>query len=528
MMGPEPGFNKTEFEGKSKEELISKINELGERFERLKAEHNKCSRESESYSLLANIVNQSNDAIIGFTLDGVLTAWNRGAERIYGYTAQEAIGKTLPIIIPPEEPYEMPKMIEAIKKGRRLDYYESVRMRKDGTRIDTSLSISPIFDSGGHIIGASCISRDITGHKRLEKELRESEENYRRIVETAEEGIIVVDKNDKVTFANQKIANMLDYKIDEIIGQNIFVLADKESIGCLAYIMAEHQKGIKMQFDFKFRKKDGTHIWAVVPTTPFFNELGEFTGALYMVSDISEHIKTEEELHAAKAEIEIYIDLMSHDIRNLNQISVGYLELAIDALDRGVKPDDQLKQSLYKSLQSLNNSSKLIDNVKMILQKRTGGIKLRAIDIGQMLDEVKKLYEIAPGRVVTINYTPAKDCLVMANELLLDVFSNIIGNAIKHSTGPIVVDIGVEKFTSDYKRYYMVSITDNGPGIPDEQKGKLFTRFEKGKTKAGGGGLGLYLVKTLLEDFHGVIWIENRIPGDYTKGSRFVILLPVM
>ncbi len=103
MMSPESGFNKMELEGKPKEELIAKIKEIGERFERLKAEHNKCSRESESHSILANIVNQSNEAIIGVTLDGVLTAWNRGAERIYGYTAQEAIGKSLSIIIPPEE-----------------------------------------------------------------------------------------------------------------------------------------------------------------------------------------------------------------------------------------------------------------------------------------------------------------------------------------------------------------------------------------------------------------------------------------
>ncbi len=422
----------------------------------------------------------------------------------------------------------MPKIIETIKKGRRLDYYESVRIRRDGTRINTSLSISPIFDSDGHIIGASGISRDITGRKRLEKELRESEEKYRRIVETAEEGIIVVDKNDKVTFANQKIANMLDYTTEEIIGKDIFVLADKESIGCLAYIMAEHQKGIKMQFDFKWRKKDGSHIWAIVPTTPFFNELGEFTGALYMISDISEHIKTEEELHAAKAEIEIYIDLLSHDIRNLNQVSSGYLGLAIDTLESGIKPDDEFNQLLYKSLESLNNSTQLIDNVKMLLRNRAGRIKLKAVDIGQILADVKKLYEIAPGRNITINYTQANDCVVMANELLKDVFSNIVGNAIKHSTGPLVIDIEVEKYARDDKRYFKVSITDNGPGIPDDQKGKVFTRFEKGKTKTAGEGLGLYLVKTLLEDFHGVIWIENRIPGDYTKGSRFVTLLPIL
>lgn len=527
-MNPNSSEGDVEEKGKTREELLEKIKELSKRIEELKNEQEKCYAGLESSRYLAAIVESSDDAIIGKTLDGIITSWNKGAERTYGYRAEEVIGKSISILVPADRPDELPRILETLRQGKRIEHYETLRVRKDGKSINVSLTISPIKDASGKIIGASTISRDITERKIAEEALGESREKFRRIVETAEEGVLVLDKNNNVVFANQRMTNMLGYSMEEILARKIFAFADKESEGCLKSIIAKHHKGIKMQFDFKFRKKDGSYMWAIVPTTPFFNELGDYTGALYMISDITDHIKIEEELHAAKAEVEVYLDLLSHDIRNLNQASMGYLELALEALERGIKPDENLKQLLYKSLESLNNSSLLIDNVKMLMRKRAGEIKLKAIDICHLLADVKKQYEIVPGREVTINYMSVTGCLVMANELLKDVFSNIVGNAIKHSTEPLVIDMGVEKVLSDDKRYYRVNITDNGPGIPDELKAKIFTRFERGKAKVAGNGLGLYLVKTLLDDFHGVIWIEDRIPGDYTKGSRFVVMLPAI
>ena len=111
----------------------------------------------------------------------------------------------------------------------------------------------------------------------------------------------------------------------------------------------------------------------------------------------------------------------------------------------------------------------------------------------------------------------------MADELLKDVFSNILGNAIKHSTGPVTIEIGLDRIFVTGKEYCRVAIDDNGTGIPDDMKSKIFTRFQRGKTKASGRGLGLYLVKTLVENFKGKVWVEDRVPGDSTKGSRFVI-----
>jgi signal transduction histidine kinase len=128
------------------------------------------------------------------------------------------------------------------------------------------------------------------------------------------------------------------------------------------------------------------------------------------------------------------------------------------------------------------------------------------------------------GRDIRVNYH-GDVCYVMANELLSDVFSNIIGNAIKHSQGPLTINIDVKKIREDGNAYCLVSVEDNGPGIPDSLKEKLFTRFQRGPTKASGRGLGLYLVKTLVDDFHGKVWVEDRVPGDYKQGTRFMVKL---
>ncbi len=124
---------------------------------------------------LAAIVESSNDAIIGKTLDGIITSWNPGAEKIYGYSAQEAIGRPISVVVPPEIPDDESQILERIKRGDRVDRYETVRLRKDGEKIDVSLTISPIKDATGNIIGASTIAQDITEHKRMQRAMRDSD-----------------------------------------------------------------------------------------------------------------------------------------------------------------------------------------------------------------------------------------------------------------------------------------------------------------------------------------------------------------
>jgi PAS domain S-box-containing protein len=124
---------------------------------------------------LAAIVESSEDAIIAKTLEGVITDWNRGAQKIYGYSAEEVLGKPINILVPPDRPNEIPMILERLRRGEAIDHYETVRVAKDGRRLDISLTISPIKDSAGNIVGASTIARNITERKRAEEALKESE-----------------------------------------------------------------------------------------------------------------------------------------------------------------------------------------------------------------------------------------------------------------------------------------------------------------------------------------------------------------
>src|SRR5690349_5549921 len=129
---------------------------------------------------LARVVESSDDAIVSKDLNGIVTSWNRAAERIFGYTAAEMIGKPIALLVPPERPDEEPAILARLRRGERIDHYETVRVRKDGTRLDVSVTISPIRDPKGHIIGASKVARDITREKALRDELE------RRLEELAE------------------------------------------------------------------------------------------------------------------------------------------------------------------------------------------------------------------------------------------------------------------------------------------------------------------------------------------------------
>lgn len=148
--------------------------------------------------------------------------------------------------------------------------------------------------------------------------------------------------------------------------------------------------------------------------------------------------------------------------------------------------------------------------------------------MSQILHDVAREYSNIPGRQVTVTENIQGDCRVMANGLLSDVFSNLAGNAVKHSKGHITINIQMDKVRENDLDHCRVRIEDDGPGIPDELKTTVFNRFHKGSARASGKGLGLYLVKILVEDYHGRVWVEDRLQGESAKGSRFVVMLPAI
>ena len=244
------------------------------------------------------------------------------------------------------------------------------------------------------------------------------------------------------------------------------------------------------------------------------------------ITDITARMEAERKLEKAWKQADLYVDLMGHDINNMNQVALGFLELALEKMEQNGRLELKDKILLEKPFEALKSNSRLVDNVRKIRRERSGKVEPALIDLGKTLEEVKDQFTNISPRDIRINYMPAEGCYVMADELLLDVFLNLAGNAIKHSSGPLSINLKLESEQRLEGKFYRVSVEDNGPGIPDDQKKKLLDHACLKRARRKGKGFGLCLTRTLLEDYNGSIWIENTVPFDHTKGCRFVVLLP--
>jgi PAS domain S-box-containing protein len=301
------------------------------------------------------------------------------------------------------------------------------------------------------------------------------------------------------------------------------VLPDDREMVLMAFDAAVHENRL-FNIDYSIVARDGTrHCVNVVADKLARDSSGKPSRIYGIIQDITKRKLAETELQDAKAQAELYLDLMSHDINNMNQIGIGYLELALSRPDLS----DETRALLTRPYEALESSTRLIRNVTKLQRAREGGFCTTRVNVSRVIGDLLPKYSGMGGRDVHIDFHGC-DCFVMANELLTDVFSNIIGNAIKHSTGPLTIEISIKRALEDGNACCITSVADNGPGIPDSLKGRLFVRFQRGVTKATGRGLGLYLVKTLMDDYHGRVWVEDRIPGDSTKGAKFVVKLPAV
>lgn len=677
-------------------EQVSELNNILAKFERIAeaARHNIAERRQaeERLSRLASIVEYSADAIISMTLDGTITSWNHGAELLYGYYAEDTIGHDISLVIPPGRSPELRNILETIKSGKNIICYNIVNLRKDGTPIDISLTISPIKDASGSVTGISWVAQDITEHKKREIALRESEERFRATFDLAAVGIAHIDLNGRFIRVNKEFCDIHGYMPDEVTGMNFQELTYSPDVAMINEDLQKLLSGEIKTFTINKRsiRKDGSTVWVALtvslvsmdgrpsyfiavirdiselkraeealkkaysemeqrvkdrtaelsrtigelnaeiairkraeeglsareaklnsifraapigigvhvnrvlkdvnkrlcdmlgysrdelidksarilyPTEEDFEYVGrekyrqmakygigtvetrwkrkdgeiiniilssspvrpgDLSEITFTALDITERKRAEMELEDAKAQAELYIDLMGHDINNMNQVILGFLELANDKLESQGWLGIEDRQLLVNSMEAVRNSSRLIDNVKKLQKERAGALLPRVTDINRILVEVKDIHSYVLGRDIVINYKPGAECKAMANELLKDVFMNIVGNSIKHSMGPLVINIDLSKFEGPEGTFCRVAIDDTGPGIPDERKQSIFERGIKDEAKKAGKGLGLYLVKTLVDDFRGKIWVEDRVPGDYTKGVRVVVMLPAV
>jgi len=263
-------------------------------------------RADEAAAQLAAIVSSSSDAIIGTALDGTVTSWNEAATRFYGYSSEEMIGQPISRIVPADRQSEEDAILARAAAGETVESYETIRVDRNGRPIEISLSVSPIRDASGKIIGVSKISRDITGRKRAEEALRESEERFRAIIGTAAEAIVVIDEDGKIQSINPAGERMFGYTRDEIAGKEITLLMPEPYRSQHPAFMETYRRTgvsniIGRSIEMKHQRKDGS-VFSAELTIAEWRVGGKryFTG---IMRDITERKRNEDKVQLLLREV---------------------------------------------------------------------------------------------------------------------------------------------------------------------------------------------------------------------------------
>jgi PAS domain S-box-containing protein len=312
-------------------------------------------------SRLAAIVESSDDAILSKTLDGIVTSWNRGAQAIYGYSVEEIVGKPIFVLAPPDRYNEISDILEKVRRGEHIDHYETVRLKKDGDRINVSITVSPITDSVGNVVGASTIARDITERKRAEEAVEQSELLYRTVIEQATENIFLVEvETRRIVESNPAFQKTLGYAEEELRSLTLYdiVAADRKSIDMNIQRSLEQMR--RFIGERKYRRKDGSLVDVEVSASIVLRNSRE---TLCVVAhDVTERKKNEEMqrfLAEAGASLSSSLDYRT-TLAKMARLAVPYLAdwCVVDILEEDGSLDrlamthqDQEKVALARELE---------------------------------------------------------------------------------------------------------------------------------------------------------------------------------
>jgi len=304
-----------------------------------------CKRQELAPQRLAAIVESSDDAILAKELNGIITSWNKGAERIFGYKEEEVIGKPITILFPEDRYNEEPVILARIRSGERVDHYETVRRRKDGSLIDISLTVSPVKDAMGRVIGASKIARDITERKRQEI----AAQRLAAIVESSDDAILAKDLNGIITSWNKGAERIFGYKEEEVIGKPVTILIPEDRHNEEPAILARIRSGQRVDhYETVRRRKDGSLIDISLTVSPVKDTKGRVIGASKIARDITERKRAEQQQNLLLRE-------MSHRVKNLFSVASSIVALSA----RGAATPEELALSMQERLAALGRAHDL-------------------------------------------------------------------------------------------------------------------------------------------------------------------------
>ncbi len=518
-------------------------------------------RAEEVRGLLAAVVNSSDDAIISKTLSGTITAWNSAAEKLFGYTAAEAAGRPMQMLMPPDREYEESDILARIGRGERVEHFETIRVRKDGSKIDISATISPIKDSSGAIVGASKIARDITARKQAEERLaeqaeelsrqadellrsREALENQTRmlqsVLDSMEEGLVAADEQGKFIIWNPAAVKILGLGATNLPSQEWaahygLYLQDMVTpfpVDQLPLMRAI--RGENSTTQMFVRNPEIDHVaWIEVSGSPLRDADGTIRGGVVAFRDITlqrayelvrqqgekELARKNDELARSNADLEQFAYVASHDLQEPLRMVTAYTQLLAERY-RG-KLDENADKFIGYATEGAQPMQVLIQDLLAFSRVGRNVATCSEVDCNAVMADVLKT--LAPaiqesGAVVTYAELPS----VWADRTqLAQVFQNLIGNAIKfRGQAPPQVAVQAEKVDERWQ----FSVSDNGIGIAPEYAENIFVVFQRlhARSEYPGNGIGLAICKKIIERCGGKIWVESQAG----VGSTFRFTLP--
>jgi PAS domain S-box-containing protein len=492
----------------------------------------------DAWRILAAVVESSDDAIITKDLQGTITSWNPGAERLFGYRAEEVIGKPISILIPEERLDEEPSILARLRRGERIDHYETVRRRKDGTLVQISLTVSPVIGEDGRIIGASKIARNITEQKAAEQALRASEERFRTLADNISQLAWTADELGWASWYNRRWYEYTGTSFEDMKGFGWEKVHHPDHVERVKEnLNTTSKRGEEWEDTFPLRGKDGSYRWFLTRAVPIRDAHGKIKCWFGTNTDITELRRAREELARSHedleravqertaslreviAQMEEFSYSVSHDLRAPVRAMKGYAQVTLD--EYGEHLDARGRDFLDRIIRGSSRMERLIHDVLTYSRLARCEIQLQPVSLARLLRDLIQQYpEIqSPNAEITLR-EPLQD--VLAHEpSLMQALSNLLTNGVKFVARGTTPRLQV--WTEIRGPKVRLWIEDNGIGIKPEYQRRLFGLFERVNQdpRFDGTGIGLAIVRKAAERMGGSVGVES----DGITGSSFWIEL---